>query len=68
MDALVGYATTLKPSPLNRGTTLRVQLNVQNLLDNRTPQVVRLNRVGDGYWRVVSRDPRTFRLSVALGF
>jgi len=68
VDALVGYATILKSGPLNRGTTLRVQLNVQNVLDDQTPQVVRLNRVGDGYWRVVSRDPRTFRMSVALGF
>ena len=68
VDALVGYATTLKRGPLGRGTTLRVQLNVQNVLDDQTPQVVRLNRVGDGYWRVVSRDPRTYRLSVAMGF
>ncbi len=68
VDGLMGYATSFKSGPLNRGTTMRVQLNVQNLLDNQTPQVVRLNRVGDGYWRVVSRDPRTFRLSVALGF
>ncbi|MBI4622594.1 MAG: hypothetical protein HY736_05140 [Verrucomicrobia bacterium] len=68
VDALVGYATRLKSGFLGRGTTLRVQLNVQNALDSDRIQVIRLNRVGDGYWRVVPREPRSFRLSASLGF
>lgn len=68
VDALLGYATKLKAGPLGGGTTLRVQLNIANLLDNQDAQIIRLNRVGDGYWRVVPREPRSFRLSVALGF
>ena len=68
VDALFGYATKLKSGPLGAGTTLRVQLNIANLLDNTDAQIIRLNRVGDGYWRVVPREPRSFRLSVALGF
>ena len=68
VDALFGYATKLKSGPLGAGTTVRVQLNIANLLDNTDAQIIRLNRVGDGYWRVVPREPRSFRLSVALGF
>jgi outer membrane receptor protein involved in Fe transport len=68
VDALVGYATKLQSGPLGAGTTLRVQLNIANLLDNQDAQIIRMNRVGDGYWRVVPREPRSFRLSVALGF
>lgn len=67
-DALAGYTTKLKSGVLGRGTTLRFQMNVSNLLDNQDAQIVRLNRVGDGYWRVVPREPRSFRFSLALGF
>jgi hypothetical protein len=68
VDALLGYSTRLKAGFLGRGTTLRAQLNIANLFDSERIQVIRLNRVGDGYWRVVPREPRSFRLSVALGF
>ncbi len=68
VDALVGYSTRLKSGFLGRGTTLRAQLNIANLFDSERIQVIRLNRVGDGYWRVVPREPRSFRFSVALGF
>ncbi|MBI5771892.1 MAG: TonB-dependent receptor plug domain-containing protein [Verrucomicrobia bacterium] len=68
VDALVGWSTKLKAGPLGRGTTVRAQLNIANLFDSDRIQVIRLNRVGDGYWRVVPREPRSFRLSVALGF
>lgn len=68
VDALVGYSTRLNSSLFGRGTTLRAQLNVANVLDNDDVQVIRLNRVGDGYWRVVPREPRSFRLTVSLGF
>ena len=68
VDGLVGYSTKLKSGFLGRGTTLRAQLNISNLLANDDIQIIRLNRVGDGYWRVVPRDPRSFRFSVALGF
>lgn len=68
VDALAGYSTKLKSGFLGAGTTLRVQLNIANLLDNQDAQIIRYNRVGDGYWRVVPREPRSFRLSVALGF
>jgi outer membrane receptor protein involved in Fe transport len=68
VDALVGYSTRFKSGFLGRGTTLRVQLNIANALDSERIQVIRLNRVGDGYWRVVPREPRSFRLSAALGF
>ena len=68
VDALIGYSTRLKSGLLGRGTTLRAQLNIANALDSERIQVIRLNRVGDGYWRVVPREPRSFRLSVALGF
>jgi hypothetical protein len=68
LDALLGWSTRFQSGPLGRGTTLRAQLNISNLLDNDTAQIVRLNRVGDGYWRVVPREPRNFRLSVSLGF
>lgn len=68
VDALVGYSTRLKWNPLGRDATLRVQLNVQNALDSDSIQVVRWNRVGDGYWRVVPREPRNFRLSASFGF
>ncbi|MBI5689775.1 MAG: TonB-dependent receptor plug domain-containing protein [Verrucomicrobia bacterium] len=68
VDALIGYSTRLKAGLLGRGTTLRAQLNVSNLFDSDRIQVIRLNRVGDGYWRVVPREPRNFRLSVSLGF
>jgi len=68
VDALIGYSTRLKSGMLGRGTTLRVQLNIANALDSDDIQVIRMNRVGDGYWRVVPREPRSFRLSVALGF
>ncbi len=68
VDALLGWSTRLKSSPLGHGTTLRAQLNIANLFDSERIQVIRLNRVGDGYWRVVPREPRSFRLSVSLGF
>ena len=68
VDALAGYATKLKSGPLGAGTTLRVQLNIANLLDNQDAQIIRLNRVDGGYWRVVPREPRSYRVSVALGF
>ena len=68
VDALIGYSTRLKSGLLGRGTTLRVQLNIANALDSERIQVIRLNRVGDGYWRVVPREPRSFRLSASLGF
>ncbi len=68
VDALFGYSTRLKSGPLGRGTTLRAQLNITNAFDSERIQVIRLNRVGDGYWRVVPREPRSFRLSVSLGF
>jgi hypothetical protein len=68
VDALTGYSTKLKSGFLGAGTTVRVQLNIANLLDNQDAQIIRYNRVGDGYWRVVPREPRSFRLSVALGF
>jgi hypothetical protein len=67
VDALIGYSTRLKSGLLGRGTTLRAQLNIANALDSERIQVIRLNRVGDGYWRVVPREPRSFRLSVSLG-
>lgn len=68
LDALIGYSTKLKSGPLGAGTNLRVQLNIANLLDNTDPQIIRLNRVDGGYWRVVPREPRSFRVSVTLGF
>jgi outer membrane receptor protein involved in Fe transport len=68
VDALIGYSTRLKAGFLGRGATLRAQLNIANALDSERIQVIRLNRVGDGYWRVVPREPRSFRLSVSLGF
>ncbi|MEO6244709.1 MAG: TonB-dependent receptor plug domain-containing protein [Opitutaceae bacterium] len=68
VDALAGYSTKLKSGLLGVGTTLRVQLNIANLLDNDDAQIIRINRVDGGYWRVVPREPRSFRLSVALGF
>jgi iron complex outermembrane receptor protein len=68
VDALLGYSTRFKSGLLGRGTTLRAQLNIANALDSERIQVIRLNRVGDGYWRVVPREPRSFRFSVALGF
>jgi iron complex outermembrane receptor protein len=68
VDALIGYSTRLKSGFLGRGTTLRAQLNIANAFDSERIQVIRLNRVGDGYWRVVPREPRSFRLSVSLGF
>jgi outer membrane receptor protein involved in Fe transport len=68
VDALVGYSTRFKSGLLGRGTTLRVQLNIANAFDSERIQIIRLNRVGDGYWRVVPREPRSFRLSAALGF
>ncbi len=68
VDALIGYSTRLKSGPLGRGTTLRAQLNIANAFDSDRIQVIRLNRVGDGHWRVVPREPRSFRLSVSLGF
>ncbi len=68
IDGLIGYSTKLKSGLLGHGTTLRAQLNISNLLDSDEIQVVRLNRVGDGYWRVVPREPRNFRLTVSLGF
>jgi hypothetical protein len=68
VDALFGYSTRLKSGFLGRGTTLRAQLNIANAFDSERIQVIRLNRVGDGYWRVVPREPRSFRLSVSLGF
>ena len=68
VDALVGYSIRLESGPLGRGTTLRAQLNIANAFDSDRIQVIRLNRVGDGYWRVVPREPRSFRFSVSLGF
>lgn len=68
VDALVGYSTQLSWKPLDRATSLRVQVNIRNLLDNDDIQVIRLNRVEDGYWRVVAREPRSLRLTVTLGF
>jgi hypothetical protein len=68
VDALIGYSTRLKSGFLGHGTTLRAQLNIANLLDDDETQIIRLNRVGDGYWRVVPREPRSFRFSVTLGF
>ncbi len=68
VDALIGYATKLQSGPLGTGTTLRVQLNIANLLASDKIQIIRTNRVDGGYWRVVPREPRSFRLSVALGF
>ncbi|WP_414662764.1 TonB-dependent siderophore receptor [Horticoccus sp. 23ND18S-11] len=68
VDALIGYSTRLKSGPLGRGTTLRAQLNIANAFDSERIQVIRLNRVGDGYWRVVPREPRSFRFSLSLGF
>ncbi len=68
VDALIGYSTRLKAAPLGQGTTLRVQLNIANLLDSDRIQEIRMNRVGDGYWRVVPREPRSFRLSTSIGF
>jgi iron complex outermembrane receptor protein len=68
LDALAGYSTKLKSGLLGAGTTLRVQLNIANLLDNTDAQIIRLNRADGGYWRVVPREPRSYRLSVTLGF
>jgi iron complex outermembrane receptor protein len=73
VDALVGYSTTLKIRPLGNPTTLRVQLNVANLLNDDTAQIIRLSRVGFngnnyGIWRAVPRDPRSYRLSASLAF
>lgn len=68
MDALIGYSTRLKWSPLGQATTLRAQLNISNFLDSERIQIIRMNRVGDGYWRIVAREPRAFRVSVTLGF
>lgn len=67
VDALLGYSLRLKETWL-RAKSLRVQLNVRNLLDNDDIQIIRFNRVGDGYWRVVPREPRNFRLTATLGF
>ncbi len=68
MDGLLGYSTKLKSGLLGRGTTVRVQLNISNLLDSDEAQIVRLNRADGGYWRVVPRAPRSYRLSLSLGF
>lgn len=69
VDALLGYSTRLKAKFFGNNVALRVQLNVRNLFDNDDVQVIRFNRAGDGgYWRVVAREPRSFRLTTSFDF
>ena len=66
MDAFAGYRRKVffgKYTP-----QLTVQLNVTNLTDDDDIIPMRYNAIQSGYFRVLLREPRKFRMTVGLDF